>query len=96
VGVDISSHAAKRIRERWACAPSLRYPQLLKLLQEAVEAALKRGQAVKAPGGLFIPFRIGDKPGFLVVKNGQVVTALEEEHCQEVKAYLVKHGHKIQ
>lgn len=84
----ISDHALKRVRERWPVAAALPKRDLLKRLASSIESAVQNKMCVKTPGGLYVPFDLGDEEGFMVIKEDCVVTIVPKEWATEVSDYL--------
>jgi hypothetical protein len=83
----VTPHTLSRVKERWPGASSLGERALVEQIAMAIEAAEQAHTAVHAPGGLHVPFSLGGKEGYLLIKDGRVVTALSAEHCAEVRAF---------
>jgi len=58
----------------------------------SIDTAKRHNRSVNTPGGVYMPFSLNGKPGFLVLKCDCVITALEEKFCPEVKKFLEDHG----
>lgn len=84
----VTQHAIERVRRRWPEAASLHRGALIKLVASSVDKAEKEKKLLNTPSGTYVPFSIGDKDGYLVVRRNRVVTALEEKYCPEVSAIM--------
>lgn len=89
----VTNHAIQRLRERWPGASSFSHHEVLKHVASSIASAQRTKRTVNTPGGLYVPFSLGGKQGFFVIREkSTIATVLEEEQCPEVVKYLEKHG----
>ena len=86
----VTQHALQRIRERWPAASGAEPAQLLARIAHCIELASSLGEAVRVPGGTYIPFSYEGEEGFLVLKKKSVITAVGADWCPEVISFLEK------
>lgn len=83
----LTQHAIERLRLRWSCS-SISNRDLIQITNAAVMVAFKHRTAVTAPGGVYVPFSLAGKDGYIVVREGtKIVTVLEEDQCPEIRAF---------
>lgn len=83
-----STHALRRLRERWEVARVMPKRELLEQLASSLQSATEHQQCVRTPGGLYAPFSLGGIGGFMVVKEDCVVTIVPKEWAPEVSELL--------
>lgn len=81
----VTEHAVARLRERLH-AQALSDYELLKRVEEAVEASSADDSQVKTPGGVLVPISILGEDGYLVLNGDRVVTVLDAKQTQNAKS----------
>jgi len=84
----VSKHALRRLKERWPLAKSMARRELIQYLASSIESAREKNLLVKAPGGTYMPFKLGDEEGFVVTREDCIVTVVPKEWAPEVTSFL--------
>ncbi len=84
----VSKHALRRLKERWSSAQSMTRRELIQSLASSVESAMEKNLLCRAPGGVYMPFKLGDEEGFVVTREDCVVTVVPKEWAPEVSEFM--------
>lgn len=83
--IPVHRHALDRVRQRWPDTTHLYDTELKFLLSDQIIDALRRHDAVSAPGGVYVPVSIFGQDAYAVVLNQEVRTVLPSSWCAEVE-----------